>query len=153
MGFRDRRPVAPKHSSIVAFWQSEIDVGKFPNMGAISCCMACGKWPDFEDDLDDLSPDEVRWDRAHLVDYAFSKSVDVQEYVLLCGACHKFMPSFEDRIGAVRWVQSHPSWHARVAQFIKWGAEEYTSSESMTEFTETKYDEYLERFETGRVST
>jgi hypothetical protein len=43
-------------------------------------------------------------ERAHLVDHARGGQGDAASLILLCAGCHRLMPSFGDRAGAIAWA-------------------------------------------------
>lgn len=108
----------PRHYEIVQWWHGRPDL--LPDLKSHYIglrepfCFRCG-WltPPPEEDMPTptLWQRAGRWlDRAHLIDRTADGLDGVQNTVLLCGPCHKYMPEFVpgDEDGVVAWVAEHP---------------------------------------------
>lgn len=90
-----------KHTKIVEYWAGRglLSDGMWP------ACMGCAHG------VDDWS----RLDRAHLVDRCRDGLDHEPNLSLLCGRCHKVMPSFgpDEGDAAIQWVKDRPHWQTR----------------------------------------
>lgn len=96
----------PPLKAIVQYWAGE-DV--FDVLNVIGCgepvCFGCG-WLSPEDEWLTTSP---YLQRAHLRDRSGGGADTVDNIVVLCKRCHRFMPEFPDsRDDALAWVLSVP---------------------------------------------
>lgn len=129
-----RRPTPPSRRAIAEYWCScreaegfllHVDLGE-PE------CWACGWIVEGEYDGTEEAYNKAAWlDRCHLVPHARGGTSEIENFVLLCSACHRAMPNTTDRGYAICWVRTRSHWLQRVAEQLE---------AALTELDETALD-------------